>query len=96
MGLFVGAGKGIIRSMYIRRESRADFVPADVVINAMLVSTWVHVNHDKYARHQVQKHVNLSLQKPEDLQCHRVDQIQQNLGGNHRFGQARRQEYRTL
>ncbi|RZC41950.1 NAD binding 4, Sterile and/or Epimerase domain containing protein [Asbolus verrucosus] len=50
MGLFVGAGKGIIRSMYMQGDSYADFIPADIVINGMILSTWYLLNCDKNQR----------------------------------------------
>ncbi|XP_063923664.1 fatty acyl-CoA reductase 1-like [Zophobas morio] len=49
MGLFVGAGKGIIRSMYMKGDSYADFIPADVAINGMLTGVWNFLcNSDKH------------------------------------------------
>ncbi|EFA05205.1 fatty acyl-CoA reductase 1 [Tribolium castaneum] len=50
MGLFVGAGKGIIRSMYMQGDSYADFVPADVTINGMLSASWYYLSHDQNAQ----------------------------------------------
>ncbi|XP_044763439.1 putative fatty acyl-CoA reductase CG5065 [Coccinella septempunctata] len=50
MGLFVGAGKGIIRSMYMDSKSYADMVPADICVNGMLCATWYHVNVEKKQR----------------------------------------------
>ncbi|XP_044260169.1 fatty acyl-CoA reductase 1-like [Tribolium madens] len=50
MGLFVGAGKGIIRSMYMKGDSYADFVPADLAINGMLVASWYYLSQDKTTR----------------------------------------------
>lgn len=47
MGLFVGAGKGIIRSMYVKGESYADFIPADIAINGMLLAPWNFLNFEK-------------------------------------------------
>jgi fatty acyl-CoA reductase len=45
MGLFVGAGKGIIRSMYMAGDSYADFIPADVTIDAILTGTWNYLTN---------------------------------------------------
>lgn len=50
MGLFVGAGKGIIRSMYMQGNSYADFIPADLAINGMLAGVWNYLKIDKNAR----------------------------------------------
>lgn len=40
MGLLVGAGKGVIRSMHCKGENRAQTVPVDMAISAMLVVAW--------------------------------------------------------
>ncbi|XP_044270843.1 putative fatty acyl-CoA reductase CG5065 [Tribolium madens] len=37
MGLLVGAGKGVIRSMHVKAENRAQTVPVDIAINATIV-----------------------------------------------------------
>ncbi|RZB39018.1 NAD binding 4 and/or Epimerase domain containing protein, partial [Asbolus verrucosus] len=50
MGLLVGAGKGIIRSMYMKSDCHADFVPADGVINGNLVATWNYLTMSKNER----------------------------------------------
>ncbi|CAG0880705.1 unnamed protein product [Cyprideis torosa] len=39
-GLFVGAGKGVLRSILCTAEKRADFVPVDVPINLMITVGW--------------------------------------------------------
>lgn len=39
-GLLIGAGKGVIRSMYCDSDSYADFLPVDIAVNAMMVATW--------------------------------------------------------
>lgn len=54
MGLFVGAGKGIIRSMYMDSKSYADMIPADVCVNGMLCATW------NYATTKSQRYFNLT------------------------------------
>ncbi|CAG9854647.1 unnamed protein product [Phyllotreta striolata] len=38
-GLLIGAGKGVIRTMYCNSDGYADFLPVDIGVNAMLVST---------------------------------------------------------
>lgn len=40
MGLLVGAGKGVIRSMHVKGENRAQVVPVDVAINALITIGW--------------------------------------------------------
>ncbi|KAJ1520549.1 hypothetical protein ONE63_003666 [Megalurothrips usitatus] len=42
-GLLIGAGKGVIRSMYCDSDSYADFLPVDIAVNGMLVATWIWV-----------------------------------------------------
>ncbi|KAI5711058.1 hypothetical protein M8J76_010337 [Diaphorina citri] len=39
-GLLIGAGKGIIRTMYCDYSTCADFLPVDVLVNGVLLSTW--------------------------------------------------------
>ncbi|CAH0713461.1 unnamed protein product, partial [Brenthis ino] len=44
----IGAGKGVIRSMYCRSDSYADYLPVDVFINGIMVVTWNYLkNSDK-------------------------------------------------
>ncbi|CAH0548946.1 unnamed protein product [Brassicogethes aeneus] len=44
MGLFVGAGKGVIRSMYMNPNSYANFIPADSAINIMLFGSLAYLS----------------------------------------------------
>lgn len=49
-GLLIGAGKGVIRSMYCNESSYADYVPVDILVNAILACTWNYIyfkDHDK-------------------------------------------------
>lgn len=39
-GLLIGAGKGVIRSMYCKGDSYADYLPVDVAVNALIVAVW--------------------------------------------------------
>lgn len=39
-GLLIGAGKGVIRTMYCNQNGYADFLPVDIAVNAILVATW--------------------------------------------------------
>ncbi|XP_044764593.1 fatty acyl-CoA reductase 1-like [Coccinella septempunctata] len=40
-GLLIGAGKGVIRTMYIKENSFSDYIPVDVVANAILTLTFL-------------------------------------------------------
>ncbi|KAJ8687687.1 hypothetical protein QAD02_023481, partial [Eretmocerus hayati] len=49
-GLLIGAGKGVIRTMYCNEEGYADYVPVDIGVNAILGVTWNYIAnkaHDK-------------------------------------------------
>lgn len=47
-GLLVGMGKGFLRSLYIKRGIKLDFIPVDIPINLMLTAAWnVDVEHYK-------------------------------------------------
>nr|XP_022902012.1 putative fatty acyl-CoA reductase CG5065 [Onthophagus taurus]XP_022902013.1 putative fatty acyl-CoA reductase CG5065 [Onthophagus taurus] len=39
-GLLIGAGKGVLRTMYCNGEGYADFVPVDIVANACVTAVW--------------------------------------------------------
>lgn len=39
-GIFVGAGKGVIRTMYCNPDLFADLVPVDCVINSLILIGW--------------------------------------------------------
>lgn len=39
-GLLIGAGKGVLRSMYCNSSSYGDYLPVDYAVNGMMVSTW--------------------------------------------------------
>ena len=39
-GLLIGAGKGVIRTMYCNDSSYADYAPVDIAVNAILATTW--------------------------------------------------------
>ncbi|XP_050315779.1 fatty acyl-CoA reductase 1 [Anthonomus grandis grandis] len=49
-GLLIGAGKGVIRTMYCQQDSYADYLPVDIAVNATLISTWYSntLNKDKW------------------------------------------------
>ncbi|XP_034234490.1 putative fatty acyl-CoA reductase CG5065 isoform X1 [Thrips palmi] len=42
-GLLIGAGKGVIRSMYCDSDTYADFLPVDIAVNGMMVATWNYI-----------------------------------------------------
>lgn len=39
-GLLIGAGKGVIRTMYCKSNSYADYLPVDVLINGIMIAVW--------------------------------------------------------
>ncbi|XP_061392598.1 fatty acyl-CoA reductase 1-like [Musca vetustissima] len=39
-GLLIGAGKGVIRTMYCKENGYGDFLPVDVAVNGILLGTW--------------------------------------------------------
>lgn len=45
VGLLIGAGKGVIRSMYCNSNEYADYLPVDIVVNLMLACTWNYVGN---------------------------------------------------
>lgn len=44
-GLLIGAGKGVIRTMYGRKDYFADYVSVDIVANGLIVSTYDYVTY---------------------------------------------------
>ena len=40
VGILVGGGKGVIRSMMCYPDSIAEVIPADVAINGLITITW--------------------------------------------------------
>ncbi|KAF4531504.1 hypothetical protein B566_EDAN004100 [Ephemera danica] len=40
MGLLVGAGKGVIRSMHCKADYHAEVIPVDIAINGMIAAAW--------------------------------------------------------
>lgn len=39
-GVLIGAGRGVIRSMYCNPDYRADTMPVDVTINSIIAIAW--------------------------------------------------------
>ncbi|XP_049767217.1 fatty acyl-CoA reductase 1 [Schistocerca cancellata] len=47
-GLLIGAGKGVIRTMYCDQNGYADYLPVDIAVNGIMIATWNYVaNGDK-------------------------------------------------
>lgn len=44
-GLLIGAGKGVIRTMYCNSERYADFLPVDIAVNGLLCASWDHLTY---------------------------------------------------
>ncbi|XP_047038839.1 fatty acyl-CoA reductase 1 [Helicoverpa zea] len=44
-GLLIGAGKGVIRSMYCKSNSYADYLPVDVFINGIMIVAWNYLQN---------------------------------------------------
>ncbi|XP_044260302.1 putative fatty acyl-CoA reductase CG5065 isoform X2 [Tribolium madens] len=47
MGLLIGAGKGVIRTMYCKGESYADYIPVDIVANCLICTTFIYLQSNK-------------------------------------------------
>jgi fatty acyl-CoA reductase len=45
MGLLIGAGKGVIRSMYCNQEEYADYLPVDITVNGVLLAAWNFISN---------------------------------------------------
>jgi len=39
-GLLIGAGKGVIRTMYCDNQGYADYLPVDIAVNGIILTTW--------------------------------------------------------
>ncbi|XP_039752664.1 fatty acyl-CoA reductase 1 [Pararge aegeria] len=44
-GLLIGAGKGVIRTMYCKSNSYADYLPVDVFINGIMICAWNYIKN---------------------------------------------------
>ncbi|XKL65276.1 hypothetical protein PGB90_008696 [Kerria lacca] len=49
-GLLIGAGKGVIRTMYCNNEGYADYLPVDIAVNGILIGTWNYVANKDHQR----------------------------------------------
>lgn len=39
-GLMVGAGKGVLRTLYADQKSYGDFLPVDIAVNGLMICSW--------------------------------------------------------
>ncbi|ENN78884.1 hypothetical protein YQE_04673, partial [Dendroctonus ponderosae] len=46
-GLLIGAGKGVLRTMYCKQDAYADYMPVDIVVNATLASVWFYIYDER-------------------------------------------------
>jgi len=44
-GLLIGAGKGVLRTMYCNQETYADYLPVDIAVNALLIVAWYYISN---------------------------------------------------
>lgn len=44
-GLLIGAGKGVIRTMYCNGESYADYLPVDIAVNGMILCVYDYLTY---------------------------------------------------
>nr|XP_033326343.1 putative fatty acyl-CoA reductase CG5065 [Megalopta genalis] len=49
-GLLIGAGKGVIRTMYCNETGYADYLPVDIAVNAILTSSWNFIYFKDYEK----------------------------------------------
>ncbi|XP_069702748.1 fatty acyl-CoA reductase 1-like [Periplaneta americana] len=47
-GLLIGAGKGVIRTMYCNQEGYADYLPVDIAVNGILLATWNYIANENH------------------------------------------------
>lgn len=77
-GLLIGAGKGIIRTMYCDYNSCADFLPVDILINGILLSTWNYLNNTE----NTLKVINLTANKDFQITWYNIIEIGKNIARN--------------
>uniref|UniRef100_A0A336LR38 Fatty acyl-CoA reductase n=1 Tax=Culicoides sonorensis TaxID=179676 RepID=A0A336LR38_CULSO len=70
-GILIGAGKGVIRTMYCKQDGYGDFLPVDLAVNGVITSTWNFIankDHSKRIWHMVSSaEIKLSWQEIVDL-----------------------------
>lgn len=49
-GLLIGAGKGVIRTMYCKSNGYGDFLPVDIAVNGIMVATWNFIANRDFER----------------------------------------------
>jgi len=49
-GLLIGAGKGVIRTMYCNENGYADYLPVDIAVNALLLAAWNFIYFKDYEK----------------------------------------------
>ncbi|XP_012056999.1 PREDICTED: putative fatty acyl-CoA reductase CG5065 [Atta cephalotes] len=49
-GLLIGAGKGVIRTMFCNENGYADYLPVDIAINGLLLATWNFIYFKDYEK----------------------------------------------
>ncbi|XP_050526788.1 putative fatty acyl-CoA reductase CG5065 isoform X2 [Daktulosphaira vitifoliae] len=47
VGLLIGAGKGVIRTMYCNNNGVADFLPVDIAVNGILLFAWNYIKNNE-------------------------------------------------
>ncbi|KAL0122080.1 hypothetical protein PUN28_007091 [Cardiocondyla obscurior] len=47
-GLLIGAGKGVIRTMYCNENGYADYLPVDIAVNGLLLAVWNYIYFKDY------------------------------------------------
>uniref|UniRef100_A0A8D8YXS6 Fatty acyl-CoA reductase n=1 Tax=Cacopsylla melanoneura TaxID=428564 RepID=A0A8D8YXS6_9HEMI len=47
-GLLIGAGKGVIRTMFCDNTGYADFLPVDITINGIFLGTWAYLTQKEH------------------------------------------------
>ena len=48
VGLLIGAGKGVIRTMYCQETGYADYLPVDIAVNAIFACSWNYLYFKDY------------------------------------------------
>ncbi|XP_018401452.1 PREDICTED: putative fatty acyl-CoA reductase CG5065 [Cyphomyrmex costatus] len=49
-GLLIGAGKGVIRTMFCNENGYADYLPVDIAVNGLLLATWNFIYFKDYGK----------------------------------------------
>lgn len=45
MGLLIGAGKGVLRTMYGSGDNFADYVPVDIIANSLIIAAYAYATN---------------------------------------------------